>query len=72
MKSVEKGLVKKAERNNHLEDLDVDERIVLKLMLWNWVGGCQSYSCSSRGVPVRSFYECDDPSCSIKGEELLE
>jgi hypothetical protein len=33
-------LVRKRERKNHLEDLDIDGKIILEFMLRNWSGIC--------------------------------
>jgi hypothetical protein len=62
---VEKFRLENLNKRDHLEDIHVDGKTILKSFLEkNWVGRCGMDSSSSGKRPVTDFHE---PSGSIKG-----
>jgi hypothetical protein len=63
------GTCSVAERTDKLEDVVVDGRIILKLILKTaWIG----FICLRLGSKSGCFEDCDEPSSFIKGEKFLD
>jgi hypothetical protein len=59
--------------NNHLEDLSLNGRIILKWVFMKWGGTAWAALIWLKKVQVTSAYECGNgPSGSIKCREFLD